>query len=218
MIAPGPVPPGLLLQLSELEEYGIDWQLLDPFVPRPIVITIATGGALGTMTFTWNRLDRPDQVSGEYQTLAGATFQQRISEGYVDLTFAAGIYVSGSTYTIDTSGMNPPPDPPMPALVTSSAGAFNGLTARRFDPRISSLMAANDYAVGWMQPKVVPPILTWGNDVRRAVAALFSKLLLSVRGMAPTEAGSADANVIVQAQWAEDWLKSVGRVRRCRRA
>lgn len=70
--------------------------------------------------------------------------------------------------------------------------------------------AVTDEALGYMAPAVVPPLTAWGSDIKQKVADLLMYELKSWLGLAPQEAAVGDENIILRAQAARDWLKSVG--------
>lgn len=192
-----------LVLLTELEQYGIDWKFIDRFVPRPLLISISTGGALGVMQYTWQKIDvGQNDTSPPYPTLAtlAGAWSQRIAEAYADLTFAPGAYVQSTTYTLDVAGN-----------VYPGAGAIAGLTASRYDLRTTNIQAATDLALGWMAPAVIPPLSVWGADMKSKAAALWAGLMLGIRGAAPVEVSPGDERVLTDAHEAIEWFKSVGR-------
>lgn len=70
----------------------------DPLNHFEVVITITKGGALGTSEYIYS-LDGNLSVSGALVTAAGVT----LDNTGIDLTFAAGTYVVGETYTFSTT-------------------------------------------------------------------------------------------------------------------
>lgn len=202
-----------LFALGEAEQYGISWEFLDRFIPKPLLITIVTGGPLGTMTYTWQIIDVGQQdTSATYPTVAVQTapWSQRVPPAFVDLLWQPGAYVAATTYTIDTT-VSSNPQAPIAGVVTPGPGAFNGLTATRFDVRLTNMQPATDHMLGWMAPAVVPPLNSWGSDLRMRTAHYWAGLLLGVRGAAPQDASPGDDRVLARANDAQEWAKSVGR-------
>jgi hypothetical protein len=194
-------PP--LVLLTELEQYGIAWRFVDKFTPRPVLITISTGGVIGTMQYTWQLIDTGQQdTSAPYPTvaIAGGAWSQRISDAYADLVWQPGTYLQSTSYTIDVAGN-----------VYLGAGAGAGLSAARFDMRQVNIQAATDLALGWMAPAVVPPLASWGADVKSRAAGVWDGLMLDIRGAAPREASPGDDRVLARAREGEEWFKAVGR-------
>lgn len=71
--------------------------------------------------------------------------------------------------------------------------------------------AATNEALTLMAPTVIPPILTWGDDLRQPVGKIIAYELKSLKGLAPTDAAVGDENVTSRAIAARALLERVGK-------
>jgi hypothetical protein len=192
------MPHPYLVPVAELPRYGIEWSFLEQFRPRPIEILISTAGALGTMRFKW-RLVGDTNFSAEIPSSAAAPWVFALDEAFAVLTFGAGGYVLDSTYVISEAGG-----------VTTGGGAINTLTASRYDRREAESQVTTDLCIGWMQPAITPPLVSWGADVKGQYALVLRGRLKRGAGLAPSAAAVGDENVIASEEKAEAWFKAVG--------
>lgn len=190
-----------LLQVAELYQTGGSSDVLDQFQPRPLTVKIVTGGVLGLMTWQWQPFGDSaysPEIPSEAQGGAAWTSSLR-DPGFGTLTFLDGTYVAGTTYAVSSSG-----------VVTPGAGAFAGLTATRFDCRLIACLEVTSLAVTWMQPRVVPPVISVGSQIKGWMSDLVMYRLRSRQGLTPPEAGAGDDNVRLRAKDAELQLKAIG--------
>lgn len=191
-----------LITPAELPQYGAPSEWLAQFQPRPLAVQIITGGILGVMSFQWKRQEQDDNTwSATIISEAGASSQFDLPDpGYGSLIFGAGSYSPTTSYVVGSTG-----------IVTPGIGALNALTATRFDPRLVACTTATKKACTWMQPRIVGPVLSVGEDIKEWLAhtAIFS--LLSRNGFAPASAeAGADDNRRANAESAKRELKAIG--------
>lgn len=182
----------------DLPSYGLSWEFLEQFRPRPLVVEITVAGALGTMRWRWRWSDA-EAWSDPVLSSTTAPNVVRVEEAYAVLSFAAGTYVADKSYEVSEAGE-----------VTPGSGALDALTASRFDLRALHRQAATDDALGWMAPKVVPPLTAWGSDLRSHVARLVAVRLKKIRGIAPRDVGLGDGVLLDDEERMEKWFRAVG--------
>lgn len=187
-----------LVPIAELPRCGITSSLLDQFEPRPIEILITAAGPLGTMKLQWRLLGDADW-SAEIASSPLASWVLTLDEAFAILTFAAGTYVANSTYVVNELG-----------VVTLGGGALAALTAERYDARETESQATTDLCLGWMKPAVVPPLVSWGADIRGQYAFVLRGRLKRRLGLSSQQASVADENIIATEEKAEAWFKAVG--------
>jgi hypothetical protein len=179
--------------------FGGTSDFLDQFRARPLSILVVDGGALGVMTFQWKRQGE-DNYSATIYSEAGASFSFVLPDpAHATLTFVDGAYLASSTYVIDSAGR-----------VTLGIGAFDGLTATRFDLIADACLSATKKAATWMQPRVVSPVLSIGEDIKQWIADVAKYALRSRNGVTPPGAGAGDDNDRLRAVDAEKNLKLIG--------
>lgn len=188
-----------LVEVVQLPRYGMPWEFLRQFAPRPLEVKISTAGALGTMRMKWRDVGRVD-YSEIVVSDSAAPWTYEIGEASATVVFAAGAYVADSTYTIAEGG-----------TVTVGGGGISTVTATRYNLVDLKSQAATDLALGWMRPRVVPPLTAWGSDVRENYVAVLHYLLKSAVGLAPLTGQPGDENIRQRFLDAEAWFKSVGR-------
>ena len=188
-----------LVTRAELPRYGVPSDFLAQFDVRPLEIQIVTGGALGTMTARWRPL-------GESAWSAVLTSSPRTpwaitpARSFADLSFATGVYIASSLYTVDEAG-----------TITRTLGAIDTLTATRFDVVEINIAAVTAQAVDFMQPRMTAPLLTWGDAVKKNAASWLKYLLKSDVGMAPGQGAVGDENVRLQFEDAQLYFRNIGR-------
>jgi hypothetical protein len=190
-----------LIQVTDLQQLGASSDFLVQFQPRPLTVQIVAGGALGVMTWQWQQVGDSafsSVISSEAQ--GGAAWSYSLSDpGFGVLTFPDGTYVINTTYLVSSTGS-----------VTPGASAYAGLTATRFDARLLACIEVTSLAVTWMQPRVVPPVISVGQQIVGWLADIVMYRLRSRQGMTPPEAGAGDDNVRLRAKDAEAQLKAIG--------
>lgn len=193
-----------LIQISDLIQMGSSSEFLTQFQPRPLTVQIVTGGALGTMTWQWQQQgDTAFSAVISSEAQGGGAWSYALPDpGFGTLTFPDGAYVINTTYTISSATPTP--------TVTPGVGALAGLSATRFDCRQLSCIEVTSLAVTWMQPRVVPPVVSIGSQIVGWLADLVMYRLRSRQGMTPPEAGAGDDNVRLRAKDAETQLKAIG--------
>lgn len=78
------------------------------------------------------------------------------------------------------------------------------------EPELAAAIAAyTAEAFSRLGGSVVPPLSSWGDDIRAAVAKICVYELLSSKGLAPANVADGDANVLLRAQQARDYLDSI---------
>jgi hypothetical protein len=70
--------------------------------------------------------------------------------------------------------------------------------------------AATNLMLGWMRPTVVPPLISWTEEIKMHTASVWIYLLKSVAGMAPIDAAMGDQNIRQRYLDAEAWARNVG--------
>lgn len=189
-----------LISLTDLLQYGASSDFLNQFQPRPLSIQIVAGGALGTMQWQW--------LSSENPTYSATLTSENVSPytytlpdpGFGTLTFSAGTYVLNDIYQVSSAG-----------VVTGGTGGGVGLiSAVRFDLRALTCTAVTSKGVTWMQPRVVPPVISVGPQIKQWLAAIAIYDLRSRQGMTPPEAGAGDDNVRLRALDGEKQLRLIG--------
>jgi hypothetical protein len=181
--------------LTELEQYGLSYEFLQQFEPRPIEVQITTGGALGAMQIAW-RFQGTQNYSDPLKSTAAGSWAPRLSDVYADAVFPAGTYVVDSVYVIDAAG------------AVTTPGGSPAITASRFDLRKTATKAASDEAIARMS--LEPPVYAVGDDVRGAVGRIAAYELKSIKGLAPTGAAIGDENLLVRATQAREYLDLIG--------
>jgi hypothetical protein len=189
-----------LLSPTEALQYGASSDFLSQFQPRPLTVQIVAGGVLGVMSWQW-------QAQGDVAYSAVVTSEAGapqpyllVDPGYGTLTFAAGTYVTNDIYNVSTAG-----------VVTGGTGGGIGLvSATRFDLRALTCTAVTSKAITWMQPRVVPPVVSVGPQIKQWLAALYVYDLRSRQGMTPPDAGAGDDNQRLRAVDAEKQLRAIG--------
>ncbi len=73
-----------------------------------------------------------------------------------------------------------------------------------------ALAAASDEADSYMRNKYTLPLVSWTQDLRRAVCRIAAYTLLSSRGFNPQE-NSGDQNIADNNSKAVAWLRDVGK-------
>jgi hypothetical protein len=193
------VPQAPLIITADLPRYGASSDFLSQFNLRPLVVQIVAGGDLGAMTWQWQR--QGDSAWSELiysEANAGQPWAYSPADpAFATFTFAPGTYVADATYTVSSTG-----------VVTTSS--FAGLTAARFDVREVACVEVTSLAVTWMQPRVVAPVISVGEQVKGWLADLVIYRLRSRQGMTPEGAGGGDDNVRLRAKDAERNLKAIG--------
>lgn len=189
-----------LIQVADLGRLGASSDFLAIFQPRPLLVQIVLGGVLGTMTWQW-QLQGDSAWSGTINSEAITPWSSSpVDPAYAVLTFAAGTYVLGDTYVVSSTG-----------VVTGGSGTGIGLlSATRFDPRADACDEVTSLGVTWMQPRVVPPVLSIGPQIAGWFFDLVKYRLRSRQGMTPAGAGAGDDNDRARAIDAEKNLKMIG--------
>jgi hypothetical protein len=188
-----------LITPAELLRFGASSDFLEQFKARPLSIIIVDAGALGAMTFQWKRQGE-DNYSATIYSEAGSSWASELPDtACATLTFGAGSYVANTTYLVSSTG-----------TVTPGAGAFAGLSATRRDLVSDKCLSATKKAVTWMQPRVVPPVLSVGEDIKEWIADIAKYALRSRDGLTPPGAGAGDDNDRLRAVDAEKNLKLIG--------
>jgi hypothetical protein len=185
----------LIDPLTELEQYGLSYEFLQQFAPRPVEVQVTTGGVLGAMQIAWRFLGAVNYGDPKKST-SGSTWAPRLSDVYADVTFPAGTYVQGAVYVIDEAG------------AVTTPGGSPAITAARFDLRKTITKSVSDEALARMS--VEPPVFAVGDDVKGAVGRIAAYELKSVLGLAPTGAAIGDENLLVRATQARQYLDDIG--------
>jgi hypothetical protein len=183
--------------LTELEQFGLSYEFLDQFVPRPVEVEVIVGGALGVAQFAWRNQGAPD-YGNPRQSQAAAPWQTRLSDVFADVTFTAGTYVANEVYTIDEIGN------------VTHTGTGPAITAARFDQRLAITKAVSLEALSRMAPNVTPPVYAVGDEIKLKVAAIVAYELKSTKGLAPLPTEVGDNNLLVRAKEARDYLDAIG--------
>ncbi len=186
---------------GDLLLYGASSDFLDQFAPRPLTVEIVAGGALGAMTWAWKQA--ADSAFGSTiatEAIGIAPYVYSLPDpGFAALTFAPGTYVLGTTYGVSPSG-----------IVTPGAGAFAGLSAVRTDLRQTFCLATQSKAITWLTPRVVPPVISVGQQIIEWMSSITIYGLRSRQGMTPADGGAGDDNLRARAEAAEKNLKEIG--------
>lgn len=190
----GPVPPGLLVQPSQLSRYNVPSSFLEQFAPRLFNIMISTAGALGAMAFQW-QYPGDTSWSAPIFSDAGATWAFTLEDTFTDLTFATHAYVLNAVYAVDRNG-----------VVTGGAE----LTAVRFDLRQNACTSVTREAMMLMRDAIHPPLLTWDDDATTHAAAWVYEILKRGRGLAPADAAPGDSNVLTAGDLARKYFALIG--------
>jgi hypothetical protein len=188
-----------LIDAADLLRFGGTSDFLEQFRARPLLILIDGAGVLGVMSFQWKRQGE-DNYSATIYSEAGAAWSYTLPDpAHATLTFAAGAYVANTAYTVDSHG-----------AVTPGVGAFVGLTATRLDLIADACLSATKKAATWMQPRVVSPVISIGEDIKQWIADIAKYGLRSRNGLTPPGAGAGDDNDRLRAVDAEKNLKLIG--------
>jgi hypothetical protein len=188
-----------LITRAELLRYaGGEAGFLDQFDVRAIQVTADTGGALGTATFKWRFLG-DSTWSAVRASSSLAPWSWSPAGTFAVLSFAAGTYTTTATYTIDEEG-----------TVTRSGAGPDTLTATRFDPVEDEIQAISNEATDAMQPRYTPPLLSWGESIKKNAALWVRWRLKDHVGLAPSENNTGDANIIAMGQGAETFFRRQG--------
>lgn len=190
-----------LIQVADLPQLGAASDFLAQFQPRPLSLQIVTPGNLGAMTWQWQlQGDATYSAPVASEAQGGAAWSYTLPDpGYGAITFPDLYYLAGSLYTVSSTG-----------TVTAIGGATIGPTAARFDVRQLACAEVTSVAITWMQPRVVPPVLSIGPQILGWLGDLVIYRLRSRQGMTPEQGGAGDDNVRVRAKMAEDNLKLIG--------
>lgn len=189
-----------LIATADLLQYGASSDFVSQFQPRPLTVQIVAGGVLGPMTFQWQQQGDP-AWSAVVASEAFAPWPWLLTDpGYGTLTFAAGTYNAGDVYTVSSIG----------TVTGGSSGGIGLLSATRYDIRALTCTAVTSKAVTWMQPRVVPPVISVGPQIKQWLAALAIYDLRSRQGMTPPDAGAGDDNQRLRAVDAEKQLRQIG--------
>jgi hypothetical protein len=138
-----------------------------------VVVTIVLGGALGTATFTWTAADpstgRTVGESTPVLTTTAGTYA--LPETGLTLTFAAGTYVAGNTYTFTSGGWfltrNQESYALPPDFIEASQVEVNNqqlwLPCLQFNKNERSILANS---IGWQVYYRTPPMFRIRGDAR----------------------------------------------------
>lgn len=77
------------------------------------------------------------------------------------------------------------------------------------DEKLANRQAASAEAFNRLGGSVTTPLLSWGDDIRAAVAKIAVYELLSTKGLAPAGAAVGDANVLLRAQQGREYLDGI---------
>lgn len=84
------------------------------------------------------------------------------------------------------------------------AEALTGVSTTAQD---AALEAASDVADSYLRARYALPLTAWGDDLRRAVAAIASLDIMTARGFNPSN--GADDVLVQRSRDATSWLKDV---------
>jgi len=189
-----------LIQPADLLQIATASDLLAQFQLRPLTLQIVTGGALGTMTWQWQQQGDTAFTPALASELPAPFTFLLPDPGFGTLTFASGTYNANDTYSVSSAG-----------IVTGGSGGGVGLiTATRFNVPQLACIETVSLAVTWLQPRVVPPVLSIGPQILGWLADLVIYRLRSRQGMTPPDGGVGDDNVRARAKDAELQLKAIG--------
>lgn len=194
------MPQTDLITPDDLLQYGGTSDFLAQFRLRSLLVQIVAGGALGAMTFQWKRKD--DNAYGPtFSSEAAAPWAFALSDpGFGTLTFAAGTYVANDVYDVSSAG-----------VVTGGSGSGIGLlSAARFDLLRLTCTQVTSTGVTWMQPRVVPPVISVGPQIKKWLCQVAIYDLKSRQGLAPEGTGLGDDNIRARYKDAEEQLKAIG--------
>src|SRR3954470_15263936 len=188
-----------LITAADLLRFGASSDFLEQFRPRQLTVLMVAGGPLGAATFQWKRIDE-EHYSATIYSEAGAAWSVTLPDlAYATLTFAAGAYVPNTAYSVGSLG-----------IVLPGTGAFDGITATRLDLIADACLSATKKAATWIQPRVVSPVLSVGEDIKQWIADIAKYGLRSRNGLTPPGAGAGDDNDRLRAVDAEKNLKLIG--------
>lgn len=188
-----------LITRRDLLNHGADSGFLAQFALRQIEVECVTAGALGVASFAW-RFVGDSLWSAAEVSEAGSTWTWEAPDpSWASLTFAAHSYADGNAWTVSTSG-----------TVTPQAGAPSTVTATRADIVAATIASGTSDAVTWMQPRVVPPVVSLGEGQKGWLAVICIYRLKSRQGMTPAQAGSGDENLRARALDAESNFRAIG--------
>lgn len=186
-----------LITRAELPRYGIADDFLSQFNVLPIRVRVAVGGVLGEMAVEWQNAG--DEEWGGLRVSSSVSPWSWSPTASAVVTFPAGTYPGEAEYLVSESGG-----------VTASSGAPTA-TAVRYDLVADAMAAATGEALMLMRPRKQPAILSWGAEIRRAVAMLVRYNLKDLVGFAPVEVNVADFQIKDAAVEARRLLERVGR-------
>lgn len=188
-----------LITRGDLVSHGASSDFLGQFAVRSIQISCVTGGTLGTATFAWRVFGDASWSAEERSDTATPWTWELPDQAWCTATFAAGTYTAGDTWDVSQSG-----------TVTPVDIAPDTVEATRLDIVADTIASVTSDAVTWMQPRVVPPVISLGTGQKGWLAVLAIYRLKSRQGMTPTQAGTGDENLRARALDAEENLKNIG--------
>lgn len=192
----------LLITPAELPQYGASSDLLWQFRLAPVLVQVVTGGALGLMTWQWQRFgDASYSETFASETAGGSAWSSSLPDpAFATATFAPGTYNAGDVYTISSTGV----------VMGGTTGGVGLLTATRLDVVTQACTSATSRGVTWMQPRCVAPIISVGPGTKEWLTSVVIYSLRSREGMTPAGAGAGDDNVRARAVDAEKNLRAIG--------
>ena len=185
-------PPDPLVSTAQLPQFGVPPDFLFQFRARAFQILIATGGALGTMTWQWRWTGDTAWSSFIYATSTVSPWTWTIDEAFAALSFPAGTYTATHVYSVDEAG--------------TVTGVGPAISCTRYDLAANACSAATAEALTLMQNAVRQPLTAWGDDVRQHAASMAYAALKRSRGATPTGAGLGDEIVFIAAQEARSFF------------
>ena len=191
-----PHPP--LITRAELPRYGVPSGFLAQFDVRPLQVSVDTAGALGVAAFKWRRLGESSWSQPVTSSPRGP-WSWSPDRSFAVITFAAGAYVTTSTYTIDEDG-----------TVTRSGAGVDTVTATRWDAVEVNIATVTDKATSKMQPRYTLPLREWGDAVKKSAAQWVKWLLKGDVGLAPAAIAAGDENIILDGQSAMAYFDELG--------